>query len=139
MVAFANGMVFLYDDYQDLKPLKFVTDFSEIIYADWNPSGDIIAIAGSILDQTVNEKREAVNFYSPEGILLKVLKIPNPITCFCWDGNGTKLAITTESIILFALVKPRYKWTYFSDTLVYSFMTESDHHSMVFWDVKKKH
>jgi hypothetical protein len=29
-------------------------------------------------------------------------------------------------LILFSLVKPKYKWTYFSDTLVYSFMTEPE-------------
>jgi WD repeat-containing protein 35 len=125
MIAFHNGMILLFDDYQDTKPIKIITEFTQIIQAEWNPSGDIIAVAGFVMENA--ERKDGVHFYSAEGNLLKVLKIPNTvITSFCWDSIGTKLAITTESIILFALVKQKYKWTYFSDTLVYSFMQESE-------------
>ena len=96
-----------------------------MIKAEWNPNGDMIAVGGNVIEN--GERKDGINFYSSEGQLLKVLKIPNTaITSFCWDSIGTKLAITTESIILFALVKQKYKWSYFSDTLVFSFMQESE-------------
>jgi WD repeat-containing protein 35 len=125
LIAFTNGIIHLYNDYSDTKPLKVVTEFSNIISAEWNPSGDIIAVAGYNVE--AGERKDQVHFYSAEGGLIKILKVPNcVITSFCWDHIGTKLAITTESIILFALIKQRYKWTYFSDTLVYSYMQESE-------------
>lgn len=125
MIAFTNGIIMLFNDYQDTKPIKFVTEFTEIIKADWNPTGDLIAVAGFVLEN--GDRKDGVNFYSSEGILEKVLKIPNTtISYFCWDAYGTKLAITTDSIILFALVKKVYNWGYFSDTLVYSFMQEAE-------------
>jgi hypothetical protein len=124
-IAFTNGIINLYNDFSDTRPFKVVTDFSNIISAEWNPSGDIIAVAGFNVD--AGERKDQVHFYTAEGALVKILKVPNcVITSFCWDNIGTKLAITTESIILFALIKQRYKWTYFSDTLVYSFMQESE-------------
>ncbi len=124
MIAFANGMIFLYDDYQDTKPFKIITEFTEITKAEWNPSGEIIAVSGCNSDG--QERKDALTFYSVNGEVLKTLKIPSIITSFCWDGLGHKIAITTESLILFTLVKQKYKWTFFNDTLVYSFMTETE-------------
>jgi WD repeat-containing protein 35 len=124
MLAYTNGTILLYDDYQDTKPFKIATEFNEIKSAEWNPSGDIIAVSG--VTYAGEERKDAISFYSLKGTLMKSLKIPNVITSFCWDGCGTKLAISTDSLILFSLIKPKYKWTYFSDTLVYSFMTEPE-------------
>lgn len=124
MVAFKNGMIFLYNDYMDTKPFKIITEFTEITKAEWNPLGDIIAVTGFSTEG--NERKDDISFYSPQGEILKTLKIPSIITSFCWDGLGNKIAITTESLILFTLVKQKYKWTYFNDTLVYSFMTETE-------------
>lgn len=124
MIAFANGMIFLYDDYQDTKPFKIITEFNEITKAEWCPSGEIFAVSGFTNEN--QERKDALTFYSINGEILKTLKIPSVITSFCWDGFGTKIAITTESLILFTLVKQKYKWTYFNDTLVYSFMTETE-------------
>ena len=125
LVAFTNGIIHLYNDYSDTKPIKVVTEFSNIICAEWNPCGDMIATAGFVLE--AGDRKDSVHFYNSDGILIKVLKIPNcVVTSFCWDSIGTKVAITTESIILFALIKQKYKWTYFCNTLVYSFMQEAE-------------
>ena len=126
MVAFSNGIILLYDDYYDTKPFKIITEFNEIKGCEWNPSGDMIAVSGIIYGNNTEERRDVISFYSPLGNLLKTLKINSLITSFSWDSFGTKLAICTDSIILYALIKPKYKWTYFSNTLVYSFMTESE-------------
>jgi WD repeat-containing protein 35 len=125
MLAFSNGIILLFDDYQDTRPFKFSTNFTEITQAVWSPSGEVIAIAGFLKEQ--GDRKDSVNFYSCEGELLKTIRIPgNLITSIAYDSIGTKLAITTESLILFALIKQKYKWTYFSDTLVYSFMQETE-------------
>jgi WD repeat-containing protein 35 len=124
MFAYKNGLIVLYNDYQDTQPLKFYTDFSEIFQAEWSPSGELIAINGTLKD--VVDKRDAIMFYSCTGQWEKALLLPHPVSCFSWDAQGTKLAISSENVVLFALVKQNYKWTYFSDTLVYAFMQESE-------------
>ena len=124
LIAFTNGIIFLYDDYLDTKPLKIITEYSEITKAEWNPSGEIIAVSGYSTEN--NERKDGLTFYSAIGEIVKIMKIPTIITSFCWDGFGNKIAITTESLILFMLVKEKYKWTYFNDTLVFSFMTETE-------------
>ena len=124
MISFSNGIIMLYDDYQDTKPLKFVTDFSEITQAEWNQTGEIIAVSGILQEGT--ERRDSIIFYSAQGEVQKILRVPTPISEFTWDAQGTKLAIATENVILFALVKQKYKWTYFADTLVYCFMQETE-------------
>lgn len=124
MIAFSNGTIMLYDDYQDTKPLKFVTEFSEITQAEWNQTGEIIAVSGIL--QEGAERRDAIIFYSAQGEVQKILRVPTPISEFTWDAQGTKLAIASENVILFALVKQKYKWTYFADTLVYCFMQETE-------------
>ena len=125
LIAFINGIFHLYNDFSDTKPIKIVTELSHIVGAEWSPSGDTIAIAG--YNNEAGERKDSIHFYSSDGVLIKNLKVPNcVITSFCWDSIGTKLAITTDSIILFALFKQKYKWTYFSDTLVYSFMQEAE-------------
>jgi len=124
MIAFSNGVILFYDDYQDTKPFKLVTDFSEICNAEWNQMGDVIAVSGILMEGA--ERKDAIIFYSSQGEMFKILRVPSMISDFTWDAQGTKLAIATESVILFALVKQRYKWTYFSETLVYCFMQETE-------------
>lgn len=136
VIAFINGTILLYDNHQDLDPIRISSEHKKINKAQWNPNGDILAVSGIYVEK--GEKKESINFYSWKNLeLLTTIKIPNQITCFCWESHGTKLAITTESFILFCLVKPKYKWCYFSDTLVYSYKTNSEHHTVIFWDVKK--
>lgn len=124
MIAYTNGVILLYDDYQDMKPFRFETEFSEISQAEWNQTGDMIAVSGMIPEG--GERRDYVIFYSAIGEVLKILRVPTPISDFSWDAQSTKLAIATENVILFALVKQKYKWTYFSYTLVYCFMQEAE-------------
>ena len=132
MICFTNGTILLLDDHLDLEPIEFSTDFHHVNCVEWNPIGDVIALTG------VNKGNQAyyLKLFSKEGECLKEIKMQNSITGFSWDSYGTKLALITEGIILFSLVKQNYKWCFFSDTLVYSHLTEADHHSMVFWDTK---
>jgi len=136
-LVFENGTILFYDNHQDLKPAEIKTNLVSILKAEWCPNGEILAIAGIIIED--EQKKQAVNFYSNTGKFLQDTKIPNKITSICWENHGTRIAITTDTFILFCLVKPNYKWTYFSDTLVYSFMTDSEHNTIVFLGYKKKY
>jgi WD repeat-containing protein 35 len=135
VLVFETGVILLFNSHQDLKPVEFKTNFISILKAQWSPNGEILSIAGKIKEDEVI--KDCVNFYSHSGKFLQDLKIPNRITSLCWESYGTKVAITTDTFILFCLVKPNYKWTFFSGTLVYSYMTDAEHHTIVFWDMSK--
>ena len=133
MLAFKNGTVALYDNEEDRQPFIIKTNLVDIIKAEWNSIGDVFAISGMIRDE---ENRSGISFYTSKGEFVKLLKAPEPIICFSWDANGTKIALETQNTIYFGLVKPKYKWCFFSNTLVYSYLSEVDHHTLVFWDIK---
>jgi len=72
-IAFANGWVYLYDDHQDINPFKIKTDYQEIINAEWNPQGDILAVGGTYQDQY--ETKYSVTFFNTSLIPIKILKV----------------------------------------------------------------
>ena len=135
MLAFKNGTVALYDNEDDRMPFIIKTNLFDVNKAEWNLGGDVFAISGMIKDE---DNKCGVSFYSSKGEFIKVLKAPEPIICFSWDARGTKIALETQNTIYFGLVKPKYKWCFFSNTLVYSYLSESDHHTLVFWDIKNE-
>ena len=134
-VIFDNGTILLYDSHQDLNPFEIKTELSKVKKAQWSPNGETLAICGTITEE--NEIKDCLTFYSSSGQYVQDIKLSNKITSFTWESYGAKIAITTETFLLFCLIKPDYKWTYFSDTLVYSYMNDSEHHTIVFWDLKK--
>ena len=135
MLAFKNGTVALYDNEDDRNPFIIKTNLFDVNKAEWNLGGDVFAISGMIKEE---DNKCGVSFYSSKGEFIKVLKAPEPIICFSWDARGTKIALETQNTIYFGLVKPKYKWCFFSNTLVYSYLSESDHHTLVFWDIKNE-
>ena len=135
MLAFKNGTVALYDNEDDRMPFIIKTNLFDVNKAEWNLGGDVFAISGMIKDE---DNKCGVSFYSSKGEFIKVLKAPEPIICFSWDARGTKIALETQNTIYFGLVKPKYKWCFFSNTLVFSYLSESDHHTLVFWDIKNE-
>jgi len=77
--------------------------------AKWSPNGQIIAVAGSSLE---TDNKGCVNFYSPNGNLLRTLKLPsNPLVSVCYEGNGLRLALAVDANLFFAMIKPEYRWT----------------------------
>ena len=135
MLAFKNGTVALYDNEDDRNPFIIKTNLFDVNKAEWNLGGDVFAISGMIKEE---DNKCGVSFYSSKGEFIKVLKAPEPIICFSWDARGTKIALETQNTIYFGLVKPKYKWCFFSNTLVFSYLSESDHHTLVFWDIKNE-
>lgn len=132
MLAFVNGVIALYDDHNDLKPLQFNAMLESINCVEWNVYGDLIAVSGKMKD----EGKYGVALYTPKGEMLKLLKMPENVVSFTWDAYSTKLLLQTQSTIYLGLVKPKHKWCYFLNTVVYSYLSEQDHHTLVFWDTK---
>lgn len=133
MLSFKDGSIALYDDQNDMEPIIFKTNIKVLYEAEWNGNGDLIALCGL---QKESETKAVVSFYSSNSEFLKLIKIPENICCINWDAKGTKIAVETQNTIYFGLVKPKYKWCYFSDTLVYSYLSEQDHHTVAFWNTK---
>lgn len=80
----------------------------EIICAQWNHDGSILAIGGT---QVIDDKESNIcQFYNPWGQHLKTLKIPgNKLKACSWEGNSLRIVIAIDSYIYFANIRPNYK------------------------------
>ncbi|PIO73483.1 hypothetical protein TELCIR_04541 [Teladorsagia circumcincta] len=59
------------------------------------------------------------------------------LTGCSWDPTGVKLALSSENLLWFANVRPRYKWGYCGHTIVYSYeKAERGDYRVVFYESK---
>ena len=103
----------------------------------WNPNGNVLAVAGSLLDAPEGNKG-TVQFYSPLGQHIRSLRVPSYsgiVNSVSWEGYGMRVCLAVDSNILFANIQPNYMWGYFSKTLVFAFRKpERNDMCIVFWD-----
>uniref|UniRef100_A0A7S4L907 Anaphase-promoting complex subunit 4 WD40 domain-containing protein n=1 Tax=Guillardia theta TaxID=55529 RepID=A0A7S4L907_GUITH len=147
-IAFDNGRVQLMTSETDEKPILIDTGLQPTIddpkgpprlQVKWNYQGSILAIAGAAANSGGDQNVSQVQFYDPFGRHLRTLKMPGPgITGLGWEGSGSlRLAISVESFIYFANIRPDYLWGYFSSTLVYAFtIADRVEHCVVFFDTQ---
>ena len=133
MLAFKNGDICLYDDENDMNPFKFKTNLKTLTKADWNVNGDCFAVCGFMNE---GDTKGCVSFYNSIGKFIKLIKINEPIVCFSFNAKGTQIALETQNTIYFGIVKQKYKWCYFGETLVYAFLSDQEHHTVTFWNTK---
>jgi WD repeat-containing protein 35 len=73
---------------------------------------------------------------------LKTIKINNSekVSGIAWEGTGLRLAMSIDSSIYFANIKPEHKWAYLSNgTIVFSFQkADRIDFTVVFWDSKNE-
>lgn len=136
-IAYEQGRIILMRDDKDDDP--YAVDTSMILKKiSWNPTGTILAAAGSSLE--FEEKRGIVKFFDDKGNHLRNLKIPNyeTVTDLSWDGSGLRIAVAAGSNVYCALIRPNYKWCYLSNgTLVFAFQkSDRVEFCVVFWDTK---
>ncbi|KNC54767.1 flagellar associated protein [Thecamonas trahens ATCC 50062] len=134
-VAFDNGCVQLMRSEIDDAPLVLDTKL-QISTLSWDKLGSLLAVAGQL---TLRERVvSVVQFYEPNGANVFTLKVPGGslVTGLSWSGNGLRIALTVGSSIFFATVRPPRKWTYFANTLVYSYLISNDEHCITFWNTK---
>jgi len=110
----------------------------------WSPNGNVLAVAGSLLDAPENNKG-VVQFYSNMGVHLRSLRVPTftgLVNSVTWEGFGLRIALAVDTNILFANIQPEYLWGYFSNTLIFAFRKpERNDMCIIFWDttINQKH
>lgn len=104
----------------------------------WNPFGTVLAIAGQQEDKETKSVLHIVQFYSAFGQHIRTMKVPGSgIKGISWEGTGLRLAVIVGSFIFFANVRPKYKYAYFNNTVMYAYTKiDRPEHSVVFWNPK---
>ena len=66
------------------------------------------------------------------------LKVPGKqITACAWEGGSLRIALSVDSFIYFANIRPDYKWAYFANVVVYTYnRAEKQDTAVVFWNHK---
>ncbi|KAK9804414.1 hypothetical protein WJX72_011599 [[Myrmecia] bisecta] len=103
----------------------------------WCHNGAVLAVSGSSSTEAGHDV-SLVQFFAYNGQHLRMLRVPGSgITSMAWEAGSLRLALSVDSHIYFATVRPNYMWAYFADTLVYAYSKpDRPEHCVVFWDLK---
>ncbi|XP_066601241.1 WD repeat-containing protein 35 [Prorops nasuta] len=136
-VCYQNGRIQLMRDTNDDNPIIVETGITAT-WCSWNSYGSLLAVTGMMPLLTNGETKDTnvIQFYTPFGEYVRNLKVPGrEITCCSWEGGSLRVALSVDSQIYFANIRQDYKWTYFSNTVV--FMNErisKDGICVLFWN-----
>lgn len=138
-ICFHNGRCQIMRDDTDDNPILIDTGITST-QMKWNTKGNMLAIAGTKTTTFTNDgpkETQVVTFWDQWGKHLRSLEVRGSgITSLSWEGGSLRLAISVDSFIYFANIRPKYEWGYFSNTLVYSFTKpERPEHCVGFWDI----
>ncbi|GAB5366413.1 hypothetical protein AAMO2058_001141600 [Amorphochlora amoebiformis] len=141
-VGFTNGTVQIMSGIGDKSPVLIATGM-EATRLKWNPSGTVLAIAGSTkIPQETGDatNQNMVQFYTPMGRHLRTLKVPGTnISSLTWEKGSLRIAMAVQCYIYFANIRPDYKWGFIGNTLVHVFQKpDRSEHCVSFWDHKTK-
>uniref|UniRef100_A0A1I7X466 Intraflagellar transport protein 122 homolog n=1 Tax=Heterorhabditis bacteriophora TaxID=37862 RepID=A0A1I7X466_HETBA len=116
-----------------------VTRFSHltITCARWSPNGSFFAVTGQQMDMPQQE-RSVLHIVTAYGVKLTSLKVMcDSLNGCAWDPTGVKLALCAENQLYFANVRPRYKWGYCGQTVIYSYeKPDRSDYRVVFYETK---
>ncbi|XP_046828988.1 WD repeat-containing protein 35 [Vespa crabro] len=121
-ICYQSGKILLIKDTNDDNPVVVETGMTAA-WCCWNSHGSILAVTGMMPFLTNGETKDvnAIQFYSQFGEHMRTLKIPGrEITACAWEGGSLRVALSVDSHIYFANIRPDYKWTYFSNTVVFT-------------------
>ncbi|XP_015518531.1 WD repeat-containing protein 35 [Neodiprion lecontei] len=122
IICYQSGKIQLMRGENDDRPALLDTGMT-VAWCCWNHCGSLFAVAGMMPTLVGGETRESnfVQFYTPFGELVRTLKVPGrEVTSCAWEGGSLRLALSVDSHIYFANIRPDYKWTYFGGTVVFS-------------------
>ncbi|XP_039278851.1 WD repeat-containing protein 35 [Nilaparvata lugens] len=139
-ICFNTGHVQIMRRENDDAPVQLDTGISATFCA-WNHNGSILAITGSTMLTGDDKETNIIQFFTPFGELVRSLKVPGRSVSSCaWEGGSLRVALSVDSYIYFANIRPSYKWTYFSNSVVvYSYNRPSAVGTHVtFWDTNNK-
>ncbi|XP_049547434.1 WD repeat-containing protein 35 [Anopheles darlingi] len=134
-ICYENGRMQLMRNENDDSPVVVDTGL-QAISCMWNHDGTILAICGMKTNLTSDKDSSQVLFYSPYGVHIRTLKIPGKeITSLSWEGKSLRIALSVDSFIYFANIRPDYRWCYFNRTVCYQEASNGDEQdSVTFWD-----
>ncbi|KAG8189031.1 hypothetical protein JTE90_025471 [Oedothorax gibbosus] len=100
-VCFASGTINLMRSYDDLFPNVIETNLKGL-KMEWSNSGELLAVAGMLVDASGSSFVNMLHFYNDTGVLRFVIPIPttqSPVTALTWGHNDKRLFIATGCII----------------------------------------
>uniref|UniRef100_A0A8B9YDM9 WD repeat-containing protein 35 n=1 Tax=Bos mutus grunniens TaxID=30521 RepID=A0A8B9YDM9_BOSMU len=136
-ICFDNGRCQIMRHENDQNPVLIDTGMY-VVSIQWNHTGSVLAVAGSQKVITQDKDVNTVQFYTPFGEHLGTLMVPGKqMSALSWEGGGLKIALTVDSYIYFANIRPDYKWGYCSNTVVYAYTRrDRPEYCVTFWDTK---
>lgn len=58
-----------------------------------------------------------------------------PVTALAWEGGDLRIALAVQSHIYFANIRPDYRWSFFENTLFYTYYEAAKkRNSLMYWD-----
>lgn len=137
-ICYEDGKVQIMRNEVDDTPVLIDTSMTATD-CQWNHNGTLMAVAGSFsASQTGDKDVNAVMFYTPFGDHVRTLKVPGrALASVAWEGRSLRLSLAVDSFIYFANIRPDYKWCYFQNTVVYTYLSPGKaDYNIIFWDVK---
>lgn len=137
LIAYAHGVVQLMRNEDDMSPIVARFPQLTVTCARWCPNGNFFAVTGQQIDMPAQENC-VVHVVTAFGVKLTSLQMHcSSLTGCSWDPTGVKLALSSENLIWFANVRPRYKWGYCGHTVVYSYeKAERGDYRVLFYESK---
>ncbi|XP_043251348.1 WD repeat-containing protein 35 [Colletes gigas] len=136
-ICYRNGKIQLMRGTNDDNPIVIETGMTTA-WCCWNSCGSLLAVTGlmPMLGNGETKGTNVIQFYTPFGKHMRTLKVPGrEVTCCAWEGGSLRVALSVDSHIYFANIRLDYKWTYFSNTVVYTNEKISkDGISIMFWN-----
>nr|XP_032529999.1 WD repeat-containing protein 35 [Danaus plexippus plexippus] len=125
VICYKNGLMLLMKNIIEEESVVVDTNMT-IIDGHWNHNGTILGVAGKTQDQA-----NVVQFFSAYGEHIRSLRVSGGcMQSLCWEQRSLRLAVTIDSFIYFANVKPDHKYAFYGNTLAYVSGTDT----VTFWD-----
>lgn len=139
-ICYHSGHMQLMRNEYDNNPVVIDTNMKAVC-CRWNHNGSVIAVVGGMVLPNENKESNVIQFFNPYGEHIRTLKVPGEtVTCCVWEGNSLRVALSVDSHIYFANIRPDYKWTSMNNgkVIVYSYNKPNKQGTIVcFWDTKK--
>lgn len=140
VICYHSGHMQLMRSEFDEAPIVIDTNM-RAVSCKWNHNGTVVAVVGTMIFPNENKENNVIQFFSPFGEHMRTLKIPGEnVTCCVWEGNSLRVALSVDSHIYFANIRPDYKWTSLNNgrIIVYSYNNPNQQGTCIcFWDTKK--
>ncbi|CAI4227348.1 unnamed protein product [Auanema sp. JU1783] len=137
MIAYAHGVIQLMRHDADPKPIVVRYDNLTITSARWSPNGSFIAVTGYHVNKP-NLERCYLYILSAFGVKQGSLNIPGTnLTGCAWDSNCLRVALSMDSNLFFANIRPHYKWGYCGQTVIYVYERDDrNEFRIIFFETK---